>query len=206
MLNTSLAQRTSPSTPVTGISGEIQSPLFLQPLECQLGDLTSNLSSMPECSIPLLDQDLLCKLNAQIIFSPGQLDVRVPPEHVLKLQTALIENVKKETELLPSEVCEKENPASAARPGARMPRFAVTLCVTLDKFLHISGPLANQKNYPLIPPTEVGEAPEKAIIVPIFKMGRLEFPLAHRRTVKKMCEGRKREAKKPGTTMAGRAL
>lgn len=98
MLNTSLAQRTSPSTPVTGISGEVQSPLFSQPLECQLGDLTLNLSFlyMPECPIPLLDQDLLCKLNAQIIFSPGQLDVRVPPEHVLKLQTDLIENVKKD--------------------------------------------------------------------------------------------------------------
>lgn len=41
-----------------------------------------------------------------------------------------------------------------------MPRFSVTLRVTLDKFLHISGPLANQKNYPLIPPTEVGEVSE----------------------------------------------
>ena len=40
MVNTKVAQKTSQSIPVTGVSGEVQNHLFLQPLECQLGDLT----------------------------------------------------------------------------------------------------------------------------------------------------------------------
>lgn len=44
---------------------------------------------MPGCPIPLLDQDLLCELNDPVTFSPEELDIRVPPEHVLSLEMAL---------------------------------------------------------------------------------------------------------------------
>lgn len=53
----------------------------------------------------------------------------------------------------------QESPGSAVRPGARTPRFSIaplpTCCVTLNKFLHLSGPHPNQKNYPPIPPPEI---------------------------------------------------
>lgn len=42
-------------------------------------------------------------------------------------------------------------PRLSSLAGAQLHRFSVTPCVTLDKFLHLSGSLANQKNYPLHP-------------------------------------------------------
>lgn len=39
---------------------------------------------VPEGPMSLLGWDLLCKLNAQVTFSPGHLDVWVPPEHIFK--------------------------------------------------------------------------------------------------------------------------
>ena len=70
VVNTKVAQKTSQSIPVMGVSGEVQNRSFLQPLECQLGDLTLKhiFLYMPECPIPLLGQDLLCKLKAQVTF------------------------------------------------------------------------------------------------------------------------------------------
>ena len=35
---------------------------------------------MPECPVLLLGRNLLCKLNAQVTFAPGQPEVQVPPE------------------------------------------------------------------------------------------------------------------------------
>lgn len=66
-------------------------------------DLTQKHSflHMPGCSIPLWGQALLCTLNAELIFSPKELDIRVPPEHALSLQMAPMETPEKETELFP---------------------------------------------------------------------------------------------------------
>ena len=85
VLNTKLAKKTSRMTPVTGLSGETQDGSFLQPLECQVGDSTLKHSFpyMLECAIPLLGREFLCKLNAWVTFSPGQLDIQVPPEQSL---------------------------------------------------------------------------------------------------------------------------
>lgn len=55
---------------------------------------------MPDCPIPLLDQNLLSKLHAQIIFVPtaNQLHLQVPIENAYRLQklledlTATLEN------------------------------------------------------------------------------------------------------------------
>ena len=46
---------------------------------------------MPECPIPLLGQDLLCKINTQGTFSPKKqhLQIQVPPGNMLQLQAVL---------------------------------------------------------------------------------------------------------------------
>ena len=56
LVDTKMAQRTTQSIPVTGVSGEVQSCSFLQPLQCRLGDLNLKHSFlyMPTCPIPLL--------------------------------------------------------------------------------------------------------------------------------------------------------
>ena len=104
VVNTKVAQKTSQSIPVMGVSGEIQNCYFLPLLECQLGDLTLKYSFlyMPVCPIPLLGRDLLCKLNVQVTFLPGQLDIRFPPEHAISLHMALMDTPEKETELSPN--------------------------------------------------------------------------------------------------------
>lgn len=82
VVNTKVSQKIFQSIPVTGVSGGGKSCSFLQRLECQLGDLTLKHSLyIPMCPIPLLRQDLLYKLNAQVTFLSEQLDIRVPSEH-----------------------------------------------------------------------------------------------------------------------------
>ena len=83
------------------VSGELQSRLFFQSLEGQLGDLTLKHSFLyiPECPIPLLGGDLLCKV--QETFLPQGLDIRVPPEQALSLQMTIVKIPEKETELFP---------------------------------------------------------------------------------------------------------
>ena len=58
-----VAQKTSQSVLVMGVSGGVRNHSFLQPLECQLGDLTpkQKFLYMSEFPIPLLGQDLLCR-------------------------------------------------------------------------------------------------------------------------------------------------
>lgn len=71
---------------------------LLQTLECQLGkQLRHHFLYMPDFPIPLLGQDLLCKLNASPIFSPKEkeLYLQVPPEHALCLQFSLITEEQK---------------------------------------------------------------------------------------------------------------
>ena len=109
VVNTKVVQKTSQSILVKGVSGEVQNHSFLQPLECQLGDLTWKHSFlyMPVYPISLLGRDLLWKLNAQVIFLPGQLDIGVPPEHTVSLQMALMGTPEKETELFPPEASKR---------------------------------------------------------------------------------------------------
>ena len=103
VVNTKVAEKTSQSILVMGVSGQVQNRSFLQPLECQLGDLTLKHSFlyMPACPTPLLGRDLLCKLNVQVTFSPQQPDIRVPLKHILSLQRALMDTPVKETQPFP---------------------------------------------------------------------------------------------------------
>ena len=110
VVNTQVAQKTSQSIPtVTGVSGKIQNCSLLQLLEYQLGDYTLKHSFLyiPVCPILLLGRDRLCKLNAQVTSSAGQLDIRVLPEQSVHLQMALMDAPEKETEPFPTEVYEK---------------------------------------------------------------------------------------------------
>ena len=82
VVNTKVAQKTSQSILVMGTK-----LFFWQPLECQLGDLTlkHSILYMPVCPVSLLGQDLLCNFNAQVTVLLEELDIRVPPEHAVRL-------------------------------------------------------------------------------------------------------------------------
>ena len=75
---------------VTGVTGQFKKQVFLQPLECQLGDqkFMHNFLYMLDCPIPLLGWNFLCKLHAQVTFSPKkqQLCVEVQLEHAIQVQ------------------------------------------------------------------------------------------------------------------------
>ena len=111
VLNTKLTGKSSNEVTVTGVSGQVQKQTFLQPLECQLGGqkLTHSFLYMPDCPIPLLGRDLLCKLHAQITFSPKrkQLCVEVPLENALQLQAFLACPGGPGVEPFPPEICEQ---------------------------------------------------------------------------------------------------
>ena len=62
---------------------------------------------MPGCPIPLLGQDLLCKLNAPLTFLPEEFNIRIPPENPLSLYMALKDAPEKEAELFPTEIYKK---------------------------------------------------------------------------------------------------
>lgn len=69
---------------VTRVSGETLSKSFLQPLDCQMRKmyLKHRALYMPECPVPLSGY-LLTKLNAEVTFAPGRMDIRVPPEQAV---------------------------------------------------------------------------------------------------------------------------
>lgn len=82
--NTPEAKSTKMTVPVTGVAGGRQQKAFLQPSECKLEnlELRHSLLYMPKWLILLLEQDILCKLSAQVTFSPEkqQLYLQVPPD------------------------------------------------------------------------------------------------------------------------------
>lgn len=68
---------------VVGATGKRSPRLFLQPMELLIGNtkLTHEFLYMPECPLPLLGRDLLCKLNAQLTFSENSVQLHIPPEN-----------------------------------------------------------------------------------------------------------------------------
>lgn len=46
---------------------------------------------MPECSIPLLIRDLLSKLEAQIIFKNGEIQLLVPQTKAIREKTFMLQ-------------------------------------------------------------------------------------------------------------------
>lgn len=92
--------------------GKLQQQTFLKlTLECQFGDLklSHNFLYMPGCPVHLLGRDLLCKLHAQMTFSPEkqQLYLQVPSGHALRLQMFLVEAEGPEKELFHRETYEQ---------------------------------------------------------------------------------------------------
>jgi len=65
---------------------------FLQPMECMTGNivLTPEFLCTPECPLPLLGHDLLCKLNAQLTFSANSVQLHLPPETAWEAQIFLL--------------------------------------------------------------------------------------------------------------------
>ncbi|XP_062457365.1 LOW QUALITY PROTEIN: uncharacterized protein LOC134154699, partial [Rhea pennata] len=51
---------------------------------------THEFLSMPECPLPLLGRDLLCKLNAQVTFSESSVQLHSPPESAWRAQICLL--------------------------------------------------------------------------------------------------------------------
>ena len=65
VLNTKVTKESLDIITVTGVTEQLQKEVFLQHLEFQLGDkkIAYNFWYMPYLSIPLLGEDLLCKLH-----------------------------------------------------------------------------------------------------------------------------------------------
>ena len=114
VLNSKLTSLSNSSIAIVGVTGETQQRPMLQPLECSLGEqkLKHSFLYIPDCPIPLLGRDLLCKLNARITFSPKkkQLHLQMPPENALRLQ-ALLERTEEGEHPIPPEIHEQVSPA-----------------------------------------------------------------------------------------------
>ncbi|KAK4810906.1 hypothetical protein QYF61_013314 [Mycteria americana] len=70
-----------------------------------ISQLLSIAYKMPECPLPLLGWDLLCKLNAQLTFSEDSVQLHIPPETAWKAQICLLTEKDPNEEMnIPEEV------------------------------------------------------------------------------------------------------
>ena len=78
--------------PIVGAKGKRTLRPFLQPMECTIGGakLIHEFLYMPECPLPLLGRDILCKLNAQVTFSRNAVQLHIPPETAWRAQICLL--------------------------------------------------------------------------------------------------------------------
>ena len=85
---------------IVGVTCETQQRPMLQLLECNLGKqkLKHSFLYIPDCPIPFLGGDVVCKLNVQITISPKkkQFHLQVPLENALRLK-ALLERLEEGT-------------------------------------------------------------------------------------------------------------
>lgn len=79
--------------PIVGATGKRTLWPFLEPMECTIGGtkLTHECLYMLECPLPLLRQDLLGKLNAQVT-SENSVQLHIPQEMAWKAQICLLED------------------------------------------------------------------------------------------------------------------
>lgn len=133
MLNTKLNNKSLDAVTVSGMTGQLQKQVFSKPLECRLGDqnIVHNFTYMPDYPIPLLDQDLLCKLHALTTLSPQkqQLHVEVLLEHALLLQAHLTCPDSSRGELFPPDISEQvdETVQADGSPGKTAPVQPLTI-------------------------------------------------------------------------------
>ncbi|XP_059580053.1 uncharacterized protein LOC132249314 [Alligator mississippiensis] len=87
------------TVPVVGVTGKAVTRSFLQPMTCNIGqaEVTHQFLYMPNCPVPLLGRDLLCKLQATLSFQDGQMFLTVPPEKGWHLQACLLGLLQEES-------------------------------------------------------------------------------------------------------------
>ena len=54
---------------------------------------------MPKCPLPLLGQDLLSKLDAQIIFKDGEIRLLIPESKAIEARVFMLHNSSKEEQI-----------------------------------------------------------------------------------------------------------
>ena len=101
---------------------------------------------MPDCPIPLLWRDMLCKMNAQITFSPEKwlLCLEIMPESALRFHQSLEEEEDK-TEPILEQIKEKVSTAVGANEVPGHARFATPVSITLQDGVKCP----RKKHYPL---------------------------------------------------------
>lgn len=85
--------------PVIGATRKREVWPFFQPLSCGISKrvFTHTFLYIPECPMPLLGKDWLNKLNAQISFDKGDIQIHTPEDKSLKAQVFMLQ-VNKEGE------------------------------------------------------------------------------------------------------------
>lgn len=78
----------------------------LQQMEFKSGNITlrNQFVYMMDCSLPLLEWDLPCKVNAQLTFSDDSVQLHIPPENAWKVQICLLTKQKPVEEEILNEV------------------------------------------------------------------------------------------------------
>uniref|UniRef100_A0A803TB90 ribonuclease H n=1 Tax=Anolis carolinensis TaxID=28377 RepID=A0A803TB90_ANOCA len=99
-------------TQVVGVSGKEAERSFLKPMECEVGGktLSHEFLYMPECPVPLLGRDILCKIRAQVTFGPEKIILAVPEEEGWRIQALLLHQPSQEAGLIPLAILEQVDP------------------------------------------------------------------------------------------------
>lgn len=59
---------------------------------------------MPECPVPLMGRDLLSKLDAQITFKDGEVQLKIPESKAAEARIFMLQNTQRPEEEIPAEV------------------------------------------------------------------------------------------------------
>lgn len=107
--------------PIVGVTGKRALKPFLKPMECTIRNttLTHEFLYMPECTLPLLGHNLLCKLKAQLKFSDKSIQLHVLEETARKAQLCLLTEKKQEGTGISEEILDAVIPLvwASKKPG-----------------------------------------------------------------------------------------
>jgi len=99
---------------------------------------------MPECPLPLLGRDLLSKLEAQITFKNGEIELLIPESKAVEARVFMLQESFKE-EQIPEEVENAAIPVVWANEVPGRSKLAEPVKVTLKP----GSKLVRQKQYPM---------------------------------------------------------
>jgi len=119
------------SVDVVGTTGQRENRPFLEPLKFRLGKqwVTHQFLYMPGCPLPLLGRDLLSKLEAQITFKNGEIELLIPESKAVEARVFMLQDSFKE-ERIPEEVENAVIPLVWANEGAGWSKLAEPVKVT----------------------------------------------------------------------------